>query len=294
MAEQIFPLSPIAARAALPSDEDYDAIREAFMETSRGRWFLTEYAKRNRNADTALVLDAVARLEASAAAPKPEQQTPPPEDRSAALAASVSALVATAREEAAALLPAQPEFEDDSPALKGVRVLREMSWAMRESGSDGRVPDLLQKQATAIEDGLKATASQDVRARVLALLDRLSGDIDRLAHRADTAEAPIAREEEDLDETLAMLSDEFAQFQPDDSVMDQIASLVAEPEPEPVDVREPAVAPPDQPPPAAAPTLSLGAALLETGIVAKPLAPRGDPLAPFRRMTQAERIAFFS
>src|SRR4029450_12903394 len=33
------------------------------METSRGRWFLTEYAKRNRNADTRMVLDAVARIE---------------------------------------------------------------------------------------------------------------------------------------------------------------------------------------------------------------------------------------
>ena len=41
---------------ALPSEEDYAAISEAFMETSRGRWFLTEYAKRNRNADTRLVL----------------------------------------------------------------------------------------------------------------------------------------------------------------------------------------------------------------------------------------------
>jgi hypothetical protein len=52
MADEAFALSPISARAALPSEEDYAAISEAFMETSRGRWFLTEYAKRNRNADT--------------------------------------------------------------------------------------------------------------------------------------------------------------------------------------------------------------------------------------------------
>ena len=67
MAEEAFALSPISARAALPSEEDYAAISAAFMETSRGRWFLGEYAKRNRNADTRMVLDAVARIEEIAA-----------------------------------------------------------------------------------------------------------------------------------------------------------------------------------------------------------------------------------
>ena len=63
MADEAFALSPISARAAQPSEADYDAIQEAFMETSRGRWFLGEYARRNRNADTSMVLDAVARIE---------------------------------------------------------------------------------------------------------------------------------------------------------------------------------------------------------------------------------------
>ncbi|MFX6149179.1 hypothetical protein ABTF39_20325, partial [Acinetobacter baumannii] len=59
MANEAFALSPMSARAAEPNEQDYDAIREAFMETARGRWFLGEYAKRNRNADTRMVLDAV-------------------------------------------------------------------------------------------------------------------------------------------------------------------------------------------------------------------------------------------
>src|SRR5215471_11409465 len=75
MAHQAFALSPITARATLPSEEDYEAIREAFMETARGRWFLDEYAKRNRNSDTRMVLDAVARIEETIAAQK---QPPPP------------------------------------------------------------------------------------------------------------------------------------------------------------------------------------------------------------------------
>ena len=72
MADEAFALSPISARAALAGEEDYAAISEAFMETSRGRWFLTEYAKRNRNADTRMVLDAVARIEQSLVAQKEE------------------------------------------------------------------------------------------------------------------------------------------------------------------------------------------------------------------------------
>src|SRR3979411_1443176 len=71
MADEAFALSPISARAAQPSEEDYEAIRQAFMETSRGRWFLGEYAKRNRNADTSMVLDAVARIEETLAAQQP-------------------------------------------------------------------------------------------------------------------------------------------------------------------------------------------------------------------------------
>lgn len=41
------------------SEEDYNAIQEAVMETARGRWFLNEYAKRNRVSDTNKVLDAI-------------------------------------------------------------------------------------------------------------------------------------------------------------------------------------------------------------------------------------------
>jgi hypothetical protein len=52
-------------------DGDFEAILNAVMETARGRWFLAEYARRNRNADTRVLLDALARLE-TALAQKPQ------------------------------------------------------------------------------------------------------------------------------------------------------------------------------------------------------------------------------
>ncbi|MFC4175132.1 hypothetical protein ACFOYU_24225 [Microvirga sp. GCM10011540] len=48
------------------SNADYDAIEAAVMETARGRWFLREFARRNRNADTEAVLAALGRIEKTA------------------------------------------------------------------------------------------------------------------------------------------------------------------------------------------------------------------------------------
>jgi len=42
--------------------ENYEAIEAAVMETARGRWFLAEYARRNRQADTRAILDAIDEL----------------------------------------------------------------------------------------------------------------------------------------------------------------------------------------------------------------------------------------
>jgi len=47
-------------------DLDFDTIEAAVMETARGRWFLKEYARRNRNADTQAVLEAIERLKGPA------------------------------------------------------------------------------------------------------------------------------------------------------------------------------------------------------------------------------------
>ena len=47
------------------SANDFMAIEAAVMETVRGRWFLAEYARRRRAEDSALVVRAINRLEAS-------------------------------------------------------------------------------------------------------------------------------------------------------------------------------------------------------------------------------------
>lgn len=60
------PEEPFALTLLAPLDaaQDYDAIQAAVLESERGRWFLQEYTRRNRSSDTALVLAAIARIEA--------------------------------------------------------------------------------------------------------------------------------------------------------------------------------------------------------------------------------------
>ena len=48
--------------------EDFDRIREAVMETPRGRWFLDQYAERLRSAETAELGRGMQRLEKALAA----------------------------------------------------------------------------------------------------------------------------------------------------------------------------------------------------------------------------------
>jgi hypothetical protein len=50
------------APAGLDPD-DFDAIREAVMETPRGRWFLDEFSTRLRGAETSRLHDSMRRLE---------------------------------------------------------------------------------------------------------------------------------------------------------------------------------------------------------------------------------------
>jgi hypothetical protein len=201
MADEAFALSPISARATLPREEDYAAIAEAFMETSRGRWFLTEYAKRNRNADTRMVLDAVARIEQNLDAQREEtlereaslQRLQQEEGLSAQQAAEAVVAAAAAQErltEALAAIRSSVEAAEESavealdslaldqrlaPVRKGARVLREIAWRLREIGNDGRICDLIDSQVTVIEKGTDQFSSEEARAGLRAAFAALQG-----------------------------------------------------------------------------------------------------------------------
>jgi len=380
MTSQAFALSPISARASLPSEEDYDAIREAFMETARGRWFLDEYARRNRNSDTRMVLDAVARIEETLAAQK---QPPPPVvvDRLPAALASIRNAVEKAEGAASTAFDGMRVEESLAPIRKGARIIKEISWRWREIGADGRICDLIDSQVAAIETACGQLAETDPRVALRAAFEIIRGEIEAFRDTDARAPAPeaavppaasdavvafpsplasavheIAESPAIADEPATMAEIEAAISEPempfeaateavaaelsqeeadaqDEAVLDLIAVEMAAPDPdeehdfpivadsEPAHVTMPPVveplpaiaqAPePELPPvaplaPALRPVLSalpsvapaaepsLGSTLIARGILQKPNVPANDPLAPIRRMSQAEKIAFFS
>lgn len=337
MADQAFALSPISARAAQPSEEDYDAISEAFMETARGRWFLGEYAKRNRNADTRMVLDAVARIEQGLAAQKPD----PLDNGLAEALTAIGSAVEQARTVASAALDRIALEAALTPVRKGIRVIREISWRWREIGADGRICDLIDSQIGAIEAGCDQISSSDPRAALGAAFDLLSQELDRFSDRGaaspgveDAAtprpfsaagEAPAVAENEppattshDAEAPIAVsaVAVEAADAH-DEAVLDLIAFEMAALDPADADVSiygdevgaepvpaepatiagiaaTPAAAIPLAAAPEPPPQPSLGSTLVASGIVRRPLSLASDPLAPIRRLSQAEKIALFS
>jgi hypothetical protein len=378
MADEAFALSPISARATLPSEEDYDAISEAFMETSRGRWFLGEYAKRNRNADTRMVLDAVARIEENIAA----QRQPAPDSGLAEALAAIRNAVEEARAAAAEAVDSLVAAENLAPVRKGARIIREIAWRWREIGADSRICDLLDSQVVAIEGACEQIASNAPLGALRAAFDLIEariaevGDGGGAAQRstedpgsspspapfnemaadpmtattdnADTAiDGPAASNAPDaataatvemaaeaaasaegaaaMTETEAVSAEAADAY--DESVLDLIALEMAAPDasgrndipdteadeihaaelppaepvmaaqqPEPIiaPAEAQAIEPSLQPSPSPAVQPSLGSSLIASGIVRRPKTSEADPLAPIRRMSQAEKIAFFS
>jgi hypothetical protein len=382
MADEGFALSPISARAAMPSEADYDAIQEAFMETSRGRWFLGEYAKRNRNTDTRMVLDAVARIEETLAAQRKPERDPLLDQALESLRAALT----QAREAAHTALADLALEQNLAPVRKGARVIREIAWRLREIGADGRICDLIDSQVGAIEGAAAKMAPADFAVALSGAFDRIEAklaafdageaadasaaveatppqtemaspvaQVDAAAIRpAASDETPVAEEavseppdafdagDEAMLDMIAMemaapdtddayepklddahLFEDQAQDtqihegrihanQADDLNDGETSAIVASYE---IDVTFPDLS--DTPKAPAAPVVapvqsapmpkpepvaelvpesgpSLGASLIANGIVPRPRASRPDPLAPIRRMSQTEKIAFFS
>ncbi|MBM6594493.1 hypothetical protein [Microvirga pudoricolor] len=136
---------------------DYDAIEAAVMETERGRWFLREFARRNRNADSTVILKALDHLN-------------------------------RLMKERAAQAPSSPA---DSSADQSRRVLREAAAGIRRAASQ------IQERREALdlphEDGLPGPGTATLRpiddvlhvlrgmeekiTALLASLDRIPGDV---------------------------------------------------------------------------------------------------------------------
>jgi len=139
------------------SEADFEAIAAAVNETERGRWFLAEYARRNRHADTERVLEAVTRLERSLAV----RSDASPAETIRSTIADMAEAIARTKAEIAAIRPSEDNFGTISNAtieldaivsttelatseiLASAERVQEIAWTLREQGLDPSFCDQL-------------------------------------------------------------------------------------------------------------------------------------------------------
>jgi chemotaxis regulatin CheY-phosphate phosphatase CheZ len=210
--------------------EEYDVIEGAMLETARGRWFLGEYARRNRNADTDVLLTAIGRLENAVTG---ERGPPGMERLRFDLVEMAKAISRTKSEIAAIHTPDQDQSQlgAASEALDGIvrtteratsdilqaaEEVQEVAWTLRETGADSRVCDRLDHNATQI---YTACSFQDLTAqrtsrivntlryleqRLTAMIEIWASEDDPPAPAAHRAEMPgTALDQSDVDQIVA-------------------------------------------------------------------------------------------
>jgi chemotaxis regulatin CheY-phosphate phosphatase CheZ len=203
------PLPAEAPRRSLAAD--YAAIEDALAATPRGRWFLAEYARRNRTAETELLLEAIGKLETAVL--KPQRQTAMAPGHVFAELVEMSEAIARTRREIAQIKPPM-QFDQQlvsateeldhiveatekatSDILAGAEEIQEVAWTLRERGTDIELCDKVDQRATDIytacsfqditgqRTGKVVRALRFIEQRINAMIEIWG--VDDIAHRVD-------------------------------------------------------------------------------------------------------------
>jgi hypothetical protein len=251
------------------SGEAKAALRAAFAAL-QGR--LVEFGDDDRP------LAPVAETEAAAPFPAAPEWTPTAETVEAILAQEAAEAPSASR-----VMPAEAAFA----AAEAVLTQPETS----QPETSPPAEETAAEEAAVEQAAVQNAAPQDADAQDEAVLDMIAMEMG--------APDPISD-----DEIAEAIAEQAPPAEPAPIVPVIIATApepVAAPAPPPVQQ----VIQPPPPPPAAAPApapampvpvveMSLGSSLIASGMLRKPVTAANDPLAPIRRMSQVEKIAFFS
>jgi hypothetical protein len=175
------PLAPILA--GLPDESDYDAVYAALMATERGRRFLSEYADRNRHADTIMIVGAIARLEAALrgeGAPRGDAAGDLME-----IAAAVDRIQAAIAAAAAAGTPPAPNLS------AAIERLCDIAFMLHERPVEATLCDGLDAAIRELsETSARAEAAADAVRKAAELLQALAGRVSAMIARARGADQP--------------------------------------------------------------------------------------------------------
>ncbi|WP_296570851.1 hypothetical protein [Phreatobacter sp.] len=323
MTDDITPPSRLAPVSL--AEADYGAIEQAVMETARGRWFLAEYARRNRHADTVAVLDAIGKLESAVAVPR----AAPDIDRVRMDIREMAHAIARTKAEIAAIKPEGVDsgtghFEDASVELDAIvqatatatgdilsaaETIQEIAWTLREMGAEGEVCDLIDTKTT---DIYTACSFQDITGqrtrKVIGVLRFLEDRIDSMMAiwgegraSAGTPLRPVSEEASLLNGPAKPgegLIQSDVDMMLDDGLFADAAPQAAAPAlAQPAPVPQPATArsSADEVPPTARATAAAALSTSDMPLAETPRAPREPeaPLAPdLPRIEDIEKLSF--
>jgi chemotaxis protein CheZ len=190
-------LSLQSAAASEIVDVEYDAIEAALMKTARGRSFLGEFTRRNRNSDTQSVLGAIERLEGAMRANDPVADV----QRFRGDVLEMARRIADTRNQLVAM---RAEESTDSPIgraagelehivqatesatsniLGAAEEIQEIAWTLREGGFAVETCEAIDARATNI---YLACSFQDITAqRIRKVIDAMAFLEDRITQMID-------------------------------------------------------------------------------------------------------------
>jgi hypothetical protein len=173
--------SPWTVTTAAPGagEPNYDAIYAAVVATAQGRWFLAQYASRNRNADTAQLLAAINRLQteversAPPAAAEPDPRPGPDIARLRHDLGELAEALIRARADIAVIKPGK--LTERPSILAATEALLGLAWFMRERGMDSRFCDRIDDCA---DDIYAVCAMPDLTAQRTRMIVDVLGDLE--------------------------------------------------------------------------------------------------------------------
>lgn len=153
---------------SLLPERDYEAIESAVMETERGRWFLAEYARRNRSADTDMLLAAIRKLESALSDRQAALDADPRHDQVRFDLMEMAATIAQTKLDIAAIAPPSGKAGHLATVtselgsivtaietatyeiLQGAEGFQEIVWRMRQDGADPDTCARIERHASEI------------------------------------------------------------------------------------------------------------------------------------------------
>jgi chemotaxis regulatin CheY-phosphate phosphatase CheZ len=293
----------------LLSETDYDAIQAAVMETTRGRWFLAEYARRNRQSDTTMLLGALERLENVIRG----EQAILTADRIKFDLIDMSQAIAQTKAEIAAIRPdaRHDQIEEASEELDSVvaatetatsdilaatEQVQEIAWTLREQGLAPEACEALDARSIEI---YTACSFQDITGqrtrKVIQVLRYLEARINSMIGIWGLEPGSVTSAPEPRKSEAKLLNGPARPGQGlDQSDVDMVMGAAVVSRPAHLSIHQPPVAAASfaQAPAIAAPPLQPAGPQGDMALLAEPGG--DDLLAPLNAMSYEEKIALFS